>query len=144
MNAYSLHRVMVQDERLDWLVSQFQPQSVVPAFLQVTDIAGLVRNASQGEGLGNAFLSHIRAVDGIVHVARVFQVQAFPSFLFCCYFVSPCVCFCVCLKRYVVCTNMCLHAVRVFFACMCACTCSVMLCMCTVMECMYVCIYIYS
>lgn len=41
-----------------------------PAFLQVTDIAGLIRGASQGEGLGNAFLSHIQAVDGMFHVVR--------------------------------------------------------------------------
>lgn len=41
-----------------------------PAFLQVTDIAGLIRGASKGEGLGNAFLSHIQAVDGMFHVVR--------------------------------------------------------------------------
>lgn len=41
-----------------------------PAFLQVTDIAGLIRGASQGEGLGNAFLSHIQAVDGMFHIVR--------------------------------------------------------------------------
>lgn len=42
-----------------------------PAFLQVTDIAGLIRGASQGEGLGNAFLSHIQAVDGMYHIVRL-------------------------------------------------------------------------
>lgn len=41
-----------------------------PAYLQVTDIAGLIRGASQGEGLGNAFLSHIQAVDGMFHIVR--------------------------------------------------------------------------
>lgn len=41
-----------------------------PAYLQVTDIAGLIKGASQGEGLGNAFLSHIQAVDGIFHIVR--------------------------------------------------------------------------
>jgi len=44
-----------------------------PAYLQVTDIAGLIRGASQGEGLGNAFLSHIQAVDGLFHVVRAFD-----------------------------------------------------------------------
>jgi len=66
-------RVSVPDKRYDWLVSHWKPASAVPAFLQVTDIAGLVRGASQGEGLGNAFLSHIKAVDGIYHVVRVFE-----------------------------------------------------------------------
>lgn len=46
-----------------------------PAYLQVTDIAGLIKGASQGEGLGNAFLSHIQAVDGMFHVVRYFVVQ---------------------------------------------------------------------
>jgi len=66
-------RVSVPDERYDWLVEFHKPASRVPAVLQVTDIAGLIRGASQGEGLGNAFLSHIRAVDGIFHVIRVFE-----------------------------------------------------------------------
>jgi obg-like ATPase 1 len=44
-----------------------------PAYLQVTDIAGLIRGASQGEGLGNAFLSHIQAVDGMFHIVRAFD-----------------------------------------------------------------------
>jgi obg-like ATPase 1 len=44
-----------------------------PAYLQVTDIAGLIKGASQGEGLGNAFLSHIQAVDGMYHIVRVFD-----------------------------------------------------------------------
>merc|ERR1711991_201648 len=66
-------RVEVPDERWSWLCEHWQPASRVPAFLTITDIAGLVRGAHEGEGLGNAFLSHIRAVDGIYHVVRVFK-----------------------------------------------------------------------
>jgi len=66
-------RVSVPDERYDWLINHWKPASKVSAVLQVTDIAGLIRGASTGEGLGNAFLSHIRAVDGIFHVTRVFE-----------------------------------------------------------------------
>nr|WCZ58676.1 Obg-like ATPase 1 [Seculamonas ecuadoriensis] len=66
-------RVAVPDARFDWLVEHFKPASVVPAFLNVTDIAGLVRGAAEGEGLGNAFLSHIQAVDGIIHLVRGFD-----------------------------------------------------------------------
>jgi len=66
-------RVSVPDERFDWLVNFHKPASKVPAVLSVTDIAGLIRGASQGEGLGNNFLSHIRAVDGIFHVIRIFE-----------------------------------------------------------------------
>ena len=66
-------RVTVPDERFDWLVSTYKPKSVIPAYLEVVDIAGLVKGASTGEGLGNAFLSHIRAVDGIFHVMRAFD-----------------------------------------------------------------------
>jgi len=54
-------------------VNFHKPASKVPAVLQVTDIAGLIRGASKGEGLGNAFLSNIRAVDGIFHVIRIFE-----------------------------------------------------------------------
>ena len=63
----------VPDERFDWLVSTYKPKSVIPAYLEVVDIAGLVKGASAGEGLGNAFLSHIRGVDGIFHVMRAFD-----------------------------------------------------------------------
>eukprot|EP01117_Protostelium_nocturnum_P000945 TRINITY_DN11275_c0_g1_i1.p1 TRINITY_DN11275_c0_g1~~TRINITY_DN11275_c0_g1_i1.p1 ORF type:complete len:394 (-),score=172.13 TRINITY_DN11275_c0_g1_i1:69-1250(-) len=66
-------RVNVPDERYEWLVNHFKPASQVPAALSITDIAGLIRGASTGQGLGNAFLSHIRAVDGIFHVCRVFD-----------------------------------------------------------------------
>jgi len=66
-------RVSVPDVRFDWLVDFHKPASIVPAVLQVTDIAGLIKGASSGEGLGNAFLSHIRAVDGIFHVLRIFE-----------------------------------------------------------------------
>ncbi|CAI7856998.1 unnamed protein product [Closterium sp. NIES-53] len=66
-------RVNVPDERFDWLCQLFKPKSEVSAFLEVNDIAGLVRGANEGEGLGNAFLSHIRAVDGIFHVCRAFD-----------------------------------------------------------------------
>eukprot|EP01137_Pigoraptor_chileana_P026655 Opistho-2@8299 len=65
-------RCAVPDERFDWLCEHHKPASKVPAYLQITDIAGLVKGASEGQGLGNAFLSHIRAVDGIFHVVRAF------------------------------------------------------------------------
>ena len=55
-------RVPVPDPRFDWLVEHDKPASKVPAFLNVTDIAGLVKGASEGQGLGNAFLSHIRVM----------------------------------------------------------------------------------
>jgi obg-like ATPase 1 len=69
----NLSRVAVPDERFDWLVDHFKPKSEVAAQLQITDIAGLIRGAHKGEGLGNAFLSHIRAVDGIFQVVRIFE-----------------------------------------------------------------------
>jgi obg-like ATPase 1 len=68
-------RVFVPDERFDWLCQHFKPEREAAAFLQVTDIAGLVKGASEGAGLGNAFLSHIRAVDGIYHVVRIFDEE---------------------------------------------------------------------
>ena len=61
------------DERFDWLVDKYKPKSVVPANLTVYDIAGLTRGASTGAGLGNAFLSHIRAVDAVFQVVRCFD-----------------------------------------------------------------------
>lgn len=66
-------RAFVEDPRFQWLCEKYKPKSEVPAFLTVVDIAGLISGASKGEGLGNAFLSHIQAVDGIVHVMRAFE-----------------------------------------------------------------------
>ncbi|KAK3672514.1 Obg-like ATPase [Recurvomyces mirabilis] len=66
-------RVIVPDERFDWLVNYYKPKSIVPANLTVYDIAGLTRGASTGAGLGNAFLSHIRAVDAVFQVVRCFD-----------------------------------------------------------------------
>ena len=66
-------RVHVPDDRFDWLVEHHKPKSVVQPFLEIVDIAGLVKGASGGAGLGNAFLSHIKAVDGILHVMRAFD-----------------------------------------------------------------------
>lgn len=66
-------RAFMPDPRFDWLVEQHKPKSEVQPFLTVVDIAGLIRGASKGEGLGNAFLSHIQAVDGIIHVMRAFE-----------------------------------------------------------------------
>ncbi|KAF2704554.1 GTP-binding protein-like protein YchF [Pleomassaria siparia CBS 279.74] len=66
-------RVIVPDERFDWLCEQYKPKSTVPANLTVYDIAGLTRGASTGAGLGNAFLSHIRAVDAVFQVVRCFD-----------------------------------------------------------------------
>lgn len=66
-------KVIVPDERFDALVEMYKPKSQVPANLTVYDIAGLTRGASTGAGLGNAFLSHIRAVDAIFQVVRCFD-----------------------------------------------------------------------
>ncbi|CXI20112.1 GTP-binding protein, putative [Plasmodium berghei] len=66
-------KVTVEDERFDWLVDHFKPKSSVHAYLSIFDIAGLVKNAHLGEGLGNNFLSNIAAVDGIYHVVRAFE-----------------------------------------------------------------------
>ncbi len=65
--------VEVPDERLFQLGALFKPKKVIPTTFEFTDIAGLVKGASQGEGLGNQFLSHIRQVDAIVHVVRCFE-----------------------------------------------------------------------
>ena len=65
--------VAVPDERHDLLAELYHPKSVVPATIEFLDIAGLVKGASQGEGLGNKFLSHIREVDAIIHVVRCFD-----------------------------------------------------------------------
>jgi GTP-binding protein YchF len=65
--------VPVPDERLDKLNEIYNAKSVAPAVIEMVDIAGLVRGASKGEGLGNQFLAHIREVDAIVHVVRCFE-----------------------------------------------------------------------
>ncbi|NLD53018.1 MAG: redox-regulated ATPase YchF, partial [Clostridiales bacterium] len=65
--------VAVPDERLDRLSALYKPKKTTPAAIEFVDIAGLVRGASRGEGLGNKFLSHIREVDAIVHVVRCFE-----------------------------------------------------------------------
>ena len=65
--------VPVRDPRLDALVNLAQPQKVIPTTMEFVDIAGLVKGASQGEGLGNQFLGHIRQVDAIAHVVRCFE-----------------------------------------------------------------------
>ncbi len=65
--------VAVPDTRLDVLAGLYNPEKYTPAVIEFVDIAGLVRGASQGEGLGNKFLSHIREVDAVVHVVRCFR-----------------------------------------------------------------------
>ncbi len=65
--------VTVPDERMDRLKEMYDPNRFIPTAYEFTDIAGLVKGASQGEGLGNKFLSHIREVDAIVEVVRCFE-----------------------------------------------------------------------
>ena len=65
--------VTVPDERLDKLNEMYEPKQKIPTAFEFTDIAGLVKGASQGEGLGNKFLSHIRETDAIVEVVRCFE-----------------------------------------------------------------------
>ncbi|MDD6308104.1 MAG: redox-regulated ATPase YchF [Clostridia bacterium] len=65
--------VAVPDARLEVLTEMYHPEKVTPAVIEFVDIAGLVKGASRGEGLGNKFLSHIREVDAIVHVVRCFD-----------------------------------------------------------------------
>ncbi|KAH3826840.1 obg-like ATPase 1 [Dreissena polymorpha] len=66
-------RVPIPDARFDFLCENFQPASKVPAFLNVVDIAGLVKGAHEGKGLGNAFLSNIKVCDALFHVVRAFS-----------------------------------------------------------------------
>ena len=66
-------RVALPDTRIDALVAIAKPQKIIPTQLEFVDIAGLVRGASKGEGLGNKFLANIREVDAIVHVLRCFE-----------------------------------------------------------------------
>ena len=65
--------VSVPDERLNWLADFYKPKKHTPAVIEFVDIAGLVKGASKGEGLGNKFLSNIRTTDAIVHVVRCFE-----------------------------------------------------------------------
>lgn len=65
--------VPVPDERLDKLGEMSKSKSIIPAIVEFVDIAGLVKGASEGEGLGNKFLSHIREVDAILEVVRIFE-----------------------------------------------------------------------
>ena len=65
--------VAVPDERLDKLAEMYQPDKKTPAVIEFVDIAGLVKGASKGEGLGNKFLGNIRMTDAIVHVVRCFD-----------------------------------------------------------------------
>merc|ERR1712050_12315 len=66
-------KIFLPDARFNRLIGLFNPRSKVAASISIFDIAGLVAGASEGEGLGNAFLSHIQAVDGIYHVMRAFE-----------------------------------------------------------------------
>ena len=65
--------VAVPDERIDNLAKMYKPQKITKAIVEFVDIAGLVKGASKGEGLGNKFLSHIREVDAIAQVVRCFE-----------------------------------------------------------------------
>ena len=64
--------ITVPDRRMDKLVELIGPRSVVPTNIEIVDIAGLIKGASKGEGLGNQFLGNIREVDAIIHVVRCF------------------------------------------------------------------------
>lgn len=66
-------QAIVPDQKFKYLANTWKPPSVVPAVLKIVDIAGLIKGASEGAGLGNAFLSHIAAVDGIFHLVRAFE-----------------------------------------------------------------------
>ena len=68
--------VPVPDERLDNLAKMYNPEKVTHAIIEFVDIAGLVKGASKGEGLGNKFLSHIREVDSIAQVVRCFKEKS--------------------------------------------------------------------
>jgi len=69
----NLGRVPVPDRRLQEISNLIQPENTLPNVMEFTDIAGLVKGASQGEGLGNQFLSHIRETDSLIHVVRGFE-----------------------------------------------------------------------
>src|SRR5574338_1185805 len=65
--------VNVPDKRLNFLAELVHPEKIVPTQIEIVDIAGLVKGASKGEGLGNKFLANIREVDAIIHVIRCFE-----------------------------------------------------------------------
>src|SRR5574344_1599749 len=67
--------VLVRDKRLDFLCDIFKPKRKIYTSIEFYDIAGLVKGASKGEGLGNQFLAHIRETDAIVHLVRCFDAQ---------------------------------------------------------------------
>ncbi len=69
----NLGKVAIQDPRLDLLAKWVKTEKKIPSFLNFVDIAGLVKNASDGEGLGNKFLSHIASVDALIHLLRCFE-----------------------------------------------------------------------
>ena len=69
----NLGMIIVPDERLDKLEELVQPQRILPTSVEILDIAGLIKGASKGEGLGNQFLANIREVDAIIHVVRCFE-----------------------------------------------------------------------
>ncbi len=71
----NLAKIFIPDKRFEKLLEMYHPKSEVGATITITDIAGLVKGAAQGAGLGNAFLSHIAAVDGIYHVVRAFDAE---------------------------------------------------------------------
>ncbi len=72
--------VNVPDERLTRLAEIIKPERIIPATIKIIDIAGLVKGASKGEGLGNRFLAHIREVDALIHVVRCFESQVPHTF----------------------------------------------------------------
>ena len=69
----NVSQCVVPDKNFKYLSDCYKPPSIVPAVLKITDIAGLIKGAAEGAGLGNAFLSHIAAVDGIFHLVRAFD-----------------------------------------------------------------------
>ncbi len=69
----NLGTVIVPDQRIDELVKIYHPKKIIPSTIEFVDIAGLVKGASKGEGLGNQFLSHIREVEAIIHIVRCFE-----------------------------------------------------------------------
>ena len=69
----NIARVNIPDARLDQLAALVNPEKVIPSFMEFVDIAGLVKGASKGEGLGNKFLSNLYSVDALIHVVRCFE-----------------------------------------------------------------------